>query len=441
MKHPLLAILSAGALVVLSACSGAGSSVGADSSAGSVDAKQACSAWELGKEQTIDGVRVSFEAAAASAVLAAGADPDRWSALAADLAEIYPLATNPSSSTTDRLLELTEKIDASCAGYETWQGAATTPAAAAAAPTSVPAESAQPAPPALTVDDLLLAQITDDQLDYINGGPLKIHFNEDELLQPGDKGWGPMKDAWKVTPKQCADVIAPLGYFSPAVFDALDPQGEATRTVVRDYINSPSGELSLLSTRAFLTTPEAAQRFVDSVEKGLPACAGGKYNSGGATSSIDEGLRPSGAALLYPFITNDDSESLSVLEPIGSIVFFQFISGEGSAVERGIDTYNEIADTLAAAQGITRDPVTLDGLAAAGPSTDSTTGSDLPAGVTQELADAVFGALEQDLATSCSNYATYNGQFVESMAKAASDGGGSRQDWADLIRLWLTKKC
>ena len=61
--------------------------------------------------------------------------------------------------------------------------------------------------------------------------------------------------------------------------------------------------------------------------------------------------------------------------------------------------------------------------------------------MTQELADAVFGALEQDLATSCSNYATYNGQFVELMAKTASDGGGSRQDWADLIRRWLTKKC
>jgi hypothetical protein len=340
----------------------------------------------------------------------------------------------------DRLLELTKMIDASCAGYETWQGAATTPAAAAA-PTSVPAESAQPAPPALTVDDLLLAQITDNQLDYINGETFITDLNKDELLQPGDKEWGPMKEAWKVTPKQCADVIAPLGYFSPAVFDALDPQGEATRTVVRDYINSPSGELSLLGTKAFLTTPEAAQLFVDSVEKGLPACAGGKYNSGGATSSIDEGLRPSGAALLYPFITNEDFESLSVLEPIGSIVFFQFISGEGSAVERGIDTYNEIADSLAAAQGITRDPVTLDGLAEAGPSADTTTGSDLPAGVTQELADAVFGALEQDLATSCSNYATYNGQFVELMAKTASDGGGSRQDWADLIRRWLTKKC
>ena len=61
--------------------------------------------------------------------------------------------------------------------------------------------------------------------------------------------------------------------------------------------------------------------------------------------------------------------------------------------------------------------------------------------MTQELADAVFDALEQDLATSYSNYATYNGQFVESMAKTASKGGGSRQDWADLIRLWLTKKC
>ena len=71
MKRPLLAILSAGALVVLSACSGASSSGGADSSAGFADAKQACSAWELGKEQTLDGVRVSFEAAAASAVLAA----------------------------------------------------------------------------------------------------------------------------------------------------------------------------------------------------------------------------------------------------------------------------------------------------------------------------------------------------------------------------------
>ena len=56
--------------------------------------------------------------------------------------------------------------------------------------------------------------------------------------------------------------------------------------------------------------------------------------------------------------------------------------------------------------------------------------------MTQELADAVFGALEQDLATSCTNYATYNGQFVELMAKTASDGGGSSQEWVDLIRLW-----
>ncbi len=56
--------------------------------------------------------------------------------------------------------------------------------------------------------------------------------------------------------------------------------------------------------------------------------------------------------------------------------------------------------------------------------------------MTQELVDAVFDALEQDLATSCSNYATYNGQFVESMARTASDGGGSSQEWVDLIRLW-----
>ena len=360
MKHPLLAILSAGALVVLSACSGAGSSVGADSSAGSVDAKQACSAWELGKEQTIDGVRISFEAAAASAVLAAGADPDRWSALAADLAEIYPLATNPSSSTTDRLLELTKRIDASCAGYETWQGAATTPAAAAAAPTSVPAESAQPAPQALTVDDLLLAQITDDQLDYINGEPLKIddEVNLDALLQAGDEGWGPPAKPWKVTPKECADVMAPLGYISPAAFTALDPKGEASRKVIRDFINSAPGDLLMWTTRAFLSTPEAAQQFVDSVETGLPKCAGGKYNAGGETAPIDEDLRRSGAALIVD--SGQGSDVFTVLEPIGSVVYFLMLAADEKAHERGIDVYNELADSLAAAQGVTRDPVTLD---------------------------------------------------------------------------------
>ena len=36
------------------------------------------------------------------------------------------------------------------------------------------------------------------------------------------------------------------------------------------------------------------------------------------------------------------------------------LAADEKAHERGIDVYNELADSLAAPQGVTRDPVTLD---------------------------------------------------------------------------------
>ena len=65
----------------------------------------------------------------------------------------------------------------------------------------------------------------------------------------------------------------------------------------------------------------------------------------------------------------------------------------------------------------------------------------LPAGITQEYVDAVFGALESDLATSCENAASSGDFYIQSLAGVAKDGGGTSEAWIGLIKDWLSKNC
>lgn len=450
MKRIVVLVGAIGASILLAGCGGGGddSTLDVNSDAGAAEARQACTAWALGKTQTIDGVRVSFKEAAEAAGRASSSNPSRWGSLASDLQELYPLAIDPSSGSTDRLLELTDKIDVACVGYESWPE----PTADGGDPTveSAPSVAADDAPAVegdhtaaadvieLSVDDLLLAQVSKDQLDFVNGKGFESYITaeKDSILEPGDEGWG-AGDEWKITPKKCADLVAPLGYISPGVMEALEPRAEARMMRMRDVIGDAPGNLLIWATRAILASPNAASSLVESVAAGLPGCAGGKYSSGGETSPIDPTIIRSGAAL----VTTSDPQSgvVNVLEPIGSVLYSLTIAGEGAALKRGFEVYNELADALAQAQGLSREPVSM--VLNRGSDTSSNGTSDLPPGITQEVADSVFGVLKDDLDTTCSNFETFGDSYVESIAATASQGGGSAEDWSALLDEWLKRSC
>jgi hypothetical protein len=119
MQNVLMSLAGLGIVALTAGCSSEATS-GESLSEGFEEARQACTSWALGKTQTIDGVRTSFREAADSAEQAATINPGRWSALAADLEEIYPISIEPTSGSTDRLLQLYDQINAACLDYESW---------------------------------------------------------------------------------------------------------------------------------------------------------------------------------------------------------------------------------------------------------------------------------------------------------------------------------
>ncbi|MBU6280386.1 MAG: DUF732 domain-containing protein [Actinomycetales bacterium] len=331
-----------------------------------------------------------------SAEAAARENRDRWGALADDLRDLYPIATSPSEGTTDLMLALFDRVDATCSGYRTWMPMASAGATVGdddnGGANGQAGDSPQPELTALTTDDLLLTHASKDQLDYINGRPFDgDSMNEQKVVLPGDDGWGPLREGeWKITPQRCADMLIFNGTATESVWETLNPTGEASETQLRDMVNGAEGDLVLWLSGAWLSTAEAASDVFDMVDRGLADCAGTKYSSGGSTSELETDVMRSGRALV-----RQGQDSVWIFEPIGAVLYFASAVAEPSGLTRGLEVYNAIADNIAAAQGTKREPVLLDGPAskdAAAVQQDADTPEEKFVDALRSFGDAVIGS-------------------------------------------------
>lgn len=216
---------------------------------------------------------------------------------------------------------------------------------------------------ALTPDQLSAGQVSQQQLDFMNGGTFTQYATGtgSDVLSPEDPAFGDVvADPTEVSPAVCADAVLAIGVWQPDNWAAAAPTGFAQSRNVSDVTQTGADDLLVWFSTSVLTTPEKAKELVSAAAAGLPDCQGATMGTGETASTVNRDITMAGDAVIT---VDRDTANIHVIEPIGAVIYSVGMGAlddpKSSVVTRWSATYNELADALAAEQGLTRSPIDL----------------------------------------------------------------------------------